>query len=122
MATVPVLGHARLGCATVHDFAHLAQRLRLPALLHSSALILASTSALSASSAAISSKILSGLRCVTSSPPFGFLTERSKVPLSILVASTLHDLSESARLCCRFRNSARSASLSGLVFPRLRPG
>ena len=40
-----------------------------------------STSALSASSAAISSMISSGLRCAISSPPFGFFTERSKVCL-----------------------------------------
>src|ERR1022692_3512455 len=46
--------------------------------LHNSPLIVSSTDALSASSAAISSMISSGLRCTTASPPFGFFTERSK--------------------------------------------
>ena len=62
--------------ACLGDFA---QRFPCPPLLHSSALMLPSTSALSAFSAAISSMISCGLRCVISSPPLGFFTDKSKV-------------------------------------------
>src|SRR5712692_9923659 len=103
-------------------FGDLAELLCLPAGLHSSALIFPSTSALSASSAAISSIISSGLRCTTASSPFGFFTERSKVAGSMPLASTLHDFGESANTFCSLTNSARSSSFSGLVLPRLRPG
>ena len=41
--------------------------------------MLPSTSALSASSAAISSMIFCGLRCAISSPPLGFFTETHKL-------------------------------------------
>ena len=53
--------------------------LDLPACLHSNALMLLSTSALSASSPAISSMISCGLRCGITSSLLGFFTERSKV-------------------------------------------
>ena len=79
---------------------NLAEPLYFPSVLHSSPRMVCSTSALSASSAAISSMISSGLRCVTSSPPLGFFTERSNVVLSMLLASTLHDLGESANVFC----------------------
>jgi hypothetical protein len=46
-----------------------------------------------------------------SSPPLGFFTERSKVSLSMVSASTLQLLGESANLFCSFTNSARSSSL-----------
>ena len=36
--------------------------------------------------------------------------------------STLHDFAELANVRCSSTNSARSASLSGFVLPRLRPG
>src|ERR1017187_8157966 len=90
--------------------------------LHNSPRIVRSTAALSASSAAISSIIACGLRCVTSSPPFGFFTDRSKVAASMLLASTVQDFGESARVFCNCTKSARSSSFSGLVLPRLRPG
>ena len=64
------------------------------------ALMFASTSALSASKAAISFIMASGLRCVISSPPFGFLTERSNVVWSMVLASTLQLLGESANFFC----------------------
>ncbi len=54
-----------------------AKRLKFPSSLHSIALIFASTSALSASSAAISSMMACGLRWATASLPLGFFTERS---------------------------------------------
>ena len=50
-----------------------------PTFAHTNALIFASTCALSASSAAISSRISLGLRCAATSPPFGFFTDRSNV-------------------------------------------
>src|SRR4051794_11225156 len=75
----------RLAISTpIYQFAYFAELFGLPPLLHSSALICSSTSALSASSAVISCMISFGLRCVTSSPAFGFLTERSQVPLLAL--------------------------------------
>src|SRR5260370_40845981 len=42
---------------------------------HNSPRMVSSAAALSAASAAISPMMSSGLRCTTSSPPFGFLTE-----------------------------------------------
>src|SRR5689334_18880429 len=70
------------------ELAQLTQRLRFPPVLHSSrVLILPNASALSASSAAISSIISCGLRCFISSPPFGFFTDRSKVFLLMVLAS-----------------------------------
>src|ERR1019366_1043596 len=90
--------------------------------LHNSPRIVSSTAALSASSAAISSMMSCGLRCTTASPPLGFFTERSKVAWSMDFASTLQDFGESANVACNSTNSARSASFSGLVLPRLRPG
>ncbi len=75
--------------------------------------MVSSTSALSASSAAISSRISSGLRWATASPPLGFFTERSNVAGSMLFASTVQDLGESAKVFCHLTNSARSSSLSG---------
>jgi hypothetical protein len=52
-------------------------------------------SALSRSRAAISSSISCGERWTISSLPFGFLTERSKVFLSIVLTSIDHDCGES---------------------------
>ena len=51
VAAVPVFGNTGFRCAAIHDFAHRSQRLCLPPVLHSSALMFPSTSALSASSA-----------------------------------------------------------------------
>lgn len=76
----------------------------------------------SASKAAISPMISDGLRCTTVSPPLGFFTERSYVAVSISFTSTLQLLGVPPRVFCRAMNSARSASLSGLVFPKFRPG
>src|SRR2546425_6590198 len=105
-----------------NDLTQIADLFSSPAVLQSRALIFLSVSALSESSAAISSMISSGLRCVISSPPLGFFTERSKVVWPMLLASTLQLLGESANAFCSFTNSARSSSLSGFVLPRLRPG
>jgi len=71
---------------------------------------------------AISSMISAGVRCEISSPPLGFFTLRSKVVGSIVLASTLQLLGESAKVFCNSTNSARSSSLSGFVLPMLRPG
>src|SRR6185437_11859278 len=87
------------------DSTDVAQPLDPPALSHSSVLMLPSTSALSASSAAISSMISSRLRYAISSPPLGFFTERSKILWSMLLASTLHDLGELASRADRGRAS-----------------
>jgi len=65
-------------------------------------LIFSSTTALSASNAAISSMMSCGLRWVTASPPLGFFTDRSKLVLSMSAMSTLHDLSESAKSLLQF--------------------
>src|SRR5215831_16620468 len=76
----------------------------------------------SASSAAISSTISLGLRCLTSPLTLGFLTERSKVSWLMDLASMDQDLGESAKVFWSWTNSFRSSSLRGLVLPRLRPG
>src|ERR1035437_104402 len=104
------------------DVQHITQCTDLPSCFHSNSLILTSTSALSASSKAISSIISSGLRWHISSPTFGFLLDSSNVALLIPVTSTDHDLGESAKVFCNFTNSVRSSSLSELVLPMLRPG
>lgn len=79
------------------------------------------TLTLSASRAAVSSRISCGVRCATGSAPLGFLTDRSKVDGSMEAASTVHDFGESARVFYSLTKSARSSSLSGLVLPTLRP-
>src|ERR1700731_1564655 len=107
--------------SAIDQLANFAELVPSPLSVHRSALILSSTFVLSASSAAISAIMACGLRCAISSPPFGFFTERSNVLRSIVLASTLQDLGESAKLFCSFTNSTRSSSLSGLVLPRLRP-
>ncbi|TNV70996.1 hypothetical protein FGO68_gene13119 [Halteria grandinella] len=66
--------------------------------------------------------IACGVRCAISSPMFGFLTERSKVSGSMVLASKLQLLDESAKVFCSFTKSTRSSSQSGLVLPMLRPG
>src|SRR5688500_12374398 len=63
-----------------------------PPVIHSIPRIVASTCALSASSVSISSRICAGLRCLTSSPPLGFFTDRSNVVGSMSLASTAQDL------------------------------
>src|ERR1019366_3279673 len=68
--------------------------------LHNSPRTVSSLAALSASSAAISSMISSGLRWTTASPPLGFFTERSKVAGSMVFASTVQDFGESANVAC----------------------
>ena len=78
--------------------------------------------ALSASREAISSKMASGSRSSTSSSRLGFLTERSQVASSTSFTSKLQEWSESAKDFWSSMNSDRSASLRGLVLPRLRPG
>ena len=84
------------------------RRLR-PFRIHSSPRRWCSTFALSASSAAISSRISFGDRCVTVSTAFGFFGDRSNVSWSIADASTVHDFGESARFFCSATNSARSS-------------
>ena len=84
--------------------------------------MLASTSALSASSAAISSMISCGLRCAISSLPSGLLTERSKVVWSIVCGAPRSRISAMRRKSAAVStNSPRSVSLRGFVLPRLRP-
>ena len=63
--------------------------------------MLPSTSALSASSAAISSMMACGLRCAISSPPLGFFTERSTVFGSMVDVATLQLFGESALVFCK---------------------
>ena len=109
-------------------FKNFTQRLRFPPLPHSTPLLLPSTSALSASSAAISFMMSCGLRCAISSPPLGFFTERSTSAGLSDRTSTFQlfgvtgPSSAEALEACNAMNSARSASLSGLVLPMLRPG
>lgn len=63
-----------------------------------------------------------GSRRVASSLVVGFLTERSKVVWSTSAALIVQELGLSALVFCRVINSFRSAIVSGLVLPRLRPG
>src|SRR5437899_667331 len=67
------------------------------------------TSALSASSAAISSMIASGLRCVTSSPPLGFFTDKSNIVGSQRVLFDWAAVHKRARGAVRILNDNRSA-------------
>ena len=62
------------------------------------------------------------LRWTTTLPALGFFTERSNVPLSMSETFTVQDFGESACVFCNAANSARSLSLRGFVFPRLRRG
>jgi type I restriction enzyme M protein len=117
-AAVAALYYSR----AILDIAEIVQSVRSPIVTHSNPRIVSNTSALAASSAAISSRISAGVRCFSASPPLGFFTDRSHVSSSRSSTSTVQDLDPSSFFFWSLTNSARSSSLRGLVLPRLRPG